>query len=1223
MTIFFRYAIISSFLLCSGFITAQVTIFPFESSWKYSDNTSQPSNQGGNAWYNKAYDDSSWSSGNGQLGYGDGDEGTVINSVFTGYFRKEINLPDLCTYSDINMTLLYDDGAVIYINGAYYGRVNMPNRSNYNYGTRASSVSSDNATISIAIPLTEFTSGTNTVAVEVHQRSSNSSDLSFDMEITATEDSALVGCLCNDTAVLDTDGDSICDGQDVCPTLDNSLIGTACDDMNPCTTGDTYLAATCQCEGTLNDADGDGVCDDVDVCPGFDDNLIGTPCDDADPCTENDAYDATSCSCVGTVIINGSSCDDMDPCTENDLYDAATCSCVGTLIVDGSTCDDMDPCTINDLYDATACDCIGTFADADNDGVCDADDVCPMFDDMLIGTACDDNKPCTENDVYDGTTCACAGTYLDTDGDGVCNANDECEGLDDALIGTSCDDGNICTTGDVYSAVSCMCEGTFQDIDNDTVCDAEDQCDVFDDRLIGTACDDNNPCTVNDIYVVLATSCGCIGTFQDTDGDNICDANDSCPTLDNSLIGTACDDGDACTIDDVYGVDCECNGTFEDTDMDAVCDAEDQCPGTDDAIIGTPCDDGDICTINDIYTSTCDCVGTYADTDNDTFCDGEDICPGFDDRLIGTSCDDGNICTDNDTYMTNCACEGTFNDADSDGICDKFDVCPGDDGLCTGYEVGSFVNCNNTTVNIPNDFSGVTYNEDTGTLFGVRNGTPEAYELNLDGTIIRRITLRNFEDTEGIVYLGNNKYAVTEERRRRIVVITIPNGNNNITIQYPSSASRIQLNGTGTGNIGLEAVAYDKLNDILYVGKEINNMAIYTLENPISLLGTSFTPLQLFSLQNKSSSYPPNGGGGFSDLAGLSFTDNGTFLALSHEAEHIVEIHPYTGEVISSIDITGFNMTQPEGVTYISPDEIIIVGEPNEMVYAKRVGISCDDGDDCTVNDAIDANCDCVGVFLDDDNDSVCDFDDICPSFNDNAIGQACNDGNSCTSNDVYTTNCECKGTFDDADSDMICDANDSCPNLNNALIGQACDDSNPCTINDTWMTDCDCKGTFTDSDSDGTCDANDQCNGLNDGLIGQPCNDNNACTTGDKWQSDCTCTGTFTDTDNDNVCDANDACPNDPNKSASVGICGCGNVDVDQNNDGLCDTDCIDHLTIGSVISNGYTYEARLTITSDAVITGNSTYNYSAGQEINLNPGFEVNAGTTFHAYILGCNNQ
>ena len=58
-----------------------------------------------------------------------------------------------------------------------------------------------------------------------------------------------------------------------------------------------------------------------------------------------------------------------------------------------------------------------------------------------------------------------------------------------------------------------------------------------------------------------------------------------------------------------------------DADADGVCDEFDVCPNFDDNLIGTPCDDGDACTINDVYTANCICAGTY-----DPACDQEE-CP--------------------------------------------------------------------------------------------------------------------------------------------------------------------------------------------------------------------------------------------------------------------------------------------------------------------------------------------------------------------------------------------------------------------------------------------------------------------------------------------------------------------------------------------------------------------------------------------------------------------
>src|SRR5690606_4781113 len=67
--------------------------------------------------------------------------------------------------------------------------------------------------------------------------------------------------------------------------------------------------------------------------------------------------------------------------------------------------------------------------------------------------------------------------------------------------------------------------------------------------------------------------------------------------------GDPCNDGDPCTINDVLLANCSCVGTFQDTDGDGVCGAEDLCPGRPEP--GTPCNDNDPCTINDIIRADC------------------------------------------------------------------------------------------------------------------------------------------------------------------------------------------------------------------------------------------------------------------------------------------------------------------------------------------------------------------------------------------------------------------------------------------------------------------------------------------------------------------------------------------------------------------------------------------------------------------------------------------
>jgi hypothetical protein len=159
------------------------------------------------------------------------------------------------------------------------------------------------------------------------------------------------------------------------------------------------------------DSDDDGVCDEEDICPNLNDQLIGTSCDDNDPCTSDDRYNE-SCDCVGVYLDSDEDgiCDERDQCPEfND-----------NLI--GSLCDDDDPCTIGDIYNDD-CHCAGVYQDSDQDGICDAEDRCPEIFDQLIGTPCDDGDACTTEDIYN-IDCQCSGAYTDQDGDGLCIGED-------------------------------------------------------------------------------------------------------------------------------------------------------------------------------------------------------------------------------------------------------------------------------------------------------------------------------------------------------------------------------------------------------------------------------------------------------------------------------------------------------------------------------------------------------------------------------------------------------------------------------------------------------------------------------------------------------------------------------------------------------------------------------------------------------------------------------
>src|SRR5688572_18636135 len=175
-------ALLVALILLSAYKT-NAQLVHLNSVWRYYDLAQAPPNQSGVNWKQPAYDHTSWSSGAAQLGYGDADEATIISSsTLTGYFRQNFTVNDISDYSGLTLQLTYDDGAVVYLNGTEVWRVNMPS-GNINYNTYASSNSGDNVITTTSVANT-LVNGTNLIAVEIHQHSASSSDLSFDFSIT-------------------------------------------------------------------------------------------------------------------------------------------------------------------------------------------------------------------------------------------------------------------------------------------------------------------------------------------------------------------------------------------------------------------------------------------------------------------------------------------------------------------------------------------------------------------------------------------------------------------------------------------------------------------------------------------------------------------------------------------------------------------------------------------------------------------------------------------------------------------------------------------------------------------------------------------------------------------------------------------------------------------------------------------------------------------------------
>lgn len=142
-----------------------------------------------NGWQGLSFNDGSWASGTGSLGFGEDDIDTVLNAGLTTYYiRAPFNVPADQAGQPLTIEMQRDDGVVVYLNGAEIGRDTMPDGP-VDSSTRASAFiygSAEAETITFTAPGDLTRSGSNVLAIEVHQADPNSIDLRAHFRVVRT-----------------------------------------------------------------------------------------------------------------------------------------------------------------------------------------------------------------------------------------------------------------------------------------------------------------------------------------------------------------------------------------------------------------------------------------------------------------------------------------------------------------------------------------------------------------------------------------------------------------------------------------------------------------------------------------------------------------------------------------------------------------------------------------------------------------------------------------------------------------------------------------------------------------------------------------------------------------------------------------------------------------------------------------------------------------------------
>jgi len=153
-------------------------------------------------WGTTNIDVSSLNEGPGGLGYGDGDDATIVNIqniAWSLYIRQSFDV-DLATASRTNaleLTVDYDDGFVAYLNGFEIARRSLGAKGEfipYNQAANPTHEAGIPEVISLAAASELLVEGTNILAIQTHNTTFDSSDLSIiaDLKVTGSPEVELV-----------------------------------------------------------------------------------------------------------------------------------------------------------------------------------------------------------------------------------------------------------------------------------------------------------------------------------------------------------------------------------------------------------------------------------------------------------------------------------------------------------------------------------------------------------------------------------------------------------------------------------------------------------------------------------------------------------------------------------------------------------------------------------------------------------------------------------------------------------------------------------------------------------------------------------------------------------------------------------------------------------------------------------------------------------------------
>ncbi len=170
---------------CLALEPGVTTLVSTGACWRFHDRGADLSTN----WVYSGTEDSAWSLGFAELGYGDGDEATTLNfgpdpsnKYITTYFRHEFVVPSPTAFTSLRLRAKFDDGLVVYLNGSEVYRNDLA--FGQNYLSLASAESDDDTNyLTVYISPSQLVPDRNILAAEMHLAAPSDPDISYDLEL--------------------------------------------------------------------------------------------------------------------------------------------------------------------------------------------------------------------------------------------------------------------------------------------------------------------------------------------------------------------------------------------------------------------------------------------------------------------------------------------------------------------------------------------------------------------------------------------------------------------------------------------------------------------------------------------------------------------------------------------------------------------------------------------------------------------------------------------------------------------------------------------------------------------------------------------------------------------------------------------------------------------------------------------------------------------------------